>query len=81
MKDPLGRWFSFCATPETIIILEKKNLPEHLVGLPCVDSPSYLSTVLRELQDSGEARDMFSTQGGHLQINQKAESHCNRILK
>ena len=56
MEDPLGRWFSFCATPNMVVVLEKKGLPEHISGLPCVDTPSFLSTVLRELQDSGEAR-------------------------
>ena len=53
--DSCGRWFSFAAEPRTVMILEKKHLPDHLNGLPCCESPTYLSTILRELEDAGEA--------------------------
>eukprot|EP00438_Fugacium_kawagutii_P004188 Skav215920 [mRNA] locus=scaffold226:186014:196681:+ [translate_table: standard] len=56
MEDSCGRWFSFCAEPRTVMILEKKPLPDHLAGLPCVESPSYLSTIIRELEDAGEVK-------------------------
>lgn len=56
MQDSCGRWFSFCVTPETVIIMEKKTMPNHLQSLPCVDSPTVLSTILREMEDAGEVR-------------------------
>ena len=54
MADPQGRWFSFAVIPETVILLEKRGVPEHIQNLPCIDSPTLLSTVLRELEDAGE---------------------------
>lgn len=54
MEDANGRWFSFSACPETVMVLEKKSLPDHLQGLPCVDAPTYLKTIVRELEDAGE---------------------------
>ncbi|CAK9042284.1 Uncharacterized protein SCF082_LOCUS32839 [Durusdinium trenchii] len=56
MEDSCGRWFSFCASAKTVILLEKKTLPNHLSSLPCVDAPTYLSTILRELEDAGEVK-------------------------
>lgn len=56
MDDPCGRWFSFTADPRTVMVLEKGKLAEHLAGLPCVESPTYLTTILRELEDAGEVR-------------------------
>ena len=53
-SDTCGRWFSFSIDPETLIFLEKKNLPEHVASLPCVNTPVPLKTVLRELEDAGE---------------------------
>ena len=54
MEDSCGRWFSFVAEPSTVMILEKKTVPDHLKGLPCIDSPVCLSSIIRELEDSGE---------------------------
>ena len=54
MQDSNGRWFSFCIDHQTVMILEKKGLPSHLGSLPCVDSPTYLSAIIRELEDAGE---------------------------
>ncbi|CAK9107687.1 Uncharacterized protein SCF082_LOCUS50126 [Durusdinium trenchii] len=56
MEDSLGRWFAFSVTLDTVMILEKKNLASHLAGLPCVDSPTPLATILRELEDAGEVK-------------------------
>lgn len=53
-SDTCGRWFSFSIDHETLIYLEKKNLPEHVASLPCVNAPVPLKTVLRELEDAGE---------------------------
>lgn len=55
MEDSTGRWFCFRAEPTTVLILEKAKLPDHLQGLPCVESPTRLTTLLRELEDAGEA--------------------------
>ncbi|CAL1125989.1 unnamed protein product [Cladocopium goreaui] len=56
MQDSNGRWFSFCIDHQTVMILEKKGLPSHLGNLPCVDSPTYLSAIIRELEDAGEVK-------------------------
>lgn len=39
----------------TVCILEKKDLGTHLKDLPCVESPTKLSSLLHELEDAGEA--------------------------
>ena len=54
MADSCGRWFSFNVTLDTVMLLEKKGLANHLASLPCVDSPTPLSTIIRELEDAGE---------------------------
>ena len=59
MQDAEGRWFSFCVDQNSVMILEKQKLPEHLVGLPCVESPTVLSSILRELEDAGEVPSQF----------------------
>ena len=59
--DSNGRWFSFAAEPRTVMILEKKHLPDHLSGLPCCESPTHLSGILRELEDAGEVWVIRST--------------------
>ena len=55
-SDPEGRWFSFHIDVNAILLMEKKGMPNHLQSLPCVDSPTDLSTIIRELEDAGEAR-------------------------
>ena len=55
MEDSAGRWFSFNIQHDSIILIEKKGLPDHITGLPCLEGPALLSTVLRELEDAGEA--------------------------
>lgn len=55
MQDTNGRWFPFSVTMGTIFILEKQKLPDHLATLPSIDSPTPLGTILRELEDAGEA--------------------------
>lgn len=54
--DANGRWWAFNVTPETLVILEKKTCPQHLQNLGCLDTCTTLQQVLREIQDSGEAR-------------------------
>ena len=53
-EDAEGRWFSFSLSAESVILLEKKSLPDHLSSLPSVDTPTPLSTLWRELEDAGE---------------------------
>ena len=55
-RDPNGRWYPFSLTMETIFVLEKKQLPSHLVSLPCVDTPTQLRDMILQLEDAGEAR-------------------------
>ena len=56
MEDAEGRWFSFACQPDTVILLEKKAVPDHISSLPCIDSPTMLSTIVLELEDAGEVR-------------------------
>ena len=53
MQEANGRWFSFDVGFETVMV-EKKGLADHLASLSCVESPSFLTTILRELEDAGE---------------------------
>lgn len=53
--DVEGRWFVFSLDLNSLVLMEKKSCPSHLQGLPCIDQPVPLSTVIRELEDAGEA--------------------------
>ena len=55
-QDVQGRWYAFNLTQEIPILLEKKQLPTHLAGLPCVESPTPFRDVILQLEDAGEVR-------------------------
>ena len=53
-SDPEARFFSFNTDLNSIFIMEKKGLPNHLAGLPFVDTPSTLGSIITNLEDAGE---------------------------
>lgn len=53
-QDPSGRWISFNVVNESLILLEKRNLPEHLLGIDNLESPVTLQSIISDLQDAGE---------------------------
>ena len=53
--DADAKWFSFRLDAKSFIVLEKKTAPEHLATLDCLDVPTAVDSVLRELEDAGEA--------------------------
>lgn len=55
MQDAGGRWFKFVASFDTIVVLERKDLPEHLLQCPSIDRPVMLRKMLQQLEDVGEA--------------------------
>eukprot|EP00435_Cladocopium_sp_Y103_P057773 s599_g20.t1 len=55
VNDAEGRWISFSAHKETMMLLEKKGLSEHLQKLECVDTVVTLQSLVCDLQDAGEA--------------------------
>ncbi|CAK9101906.1 Uncharacterized protein SCF082_LOCUS47637 [Durusdinium trenchii] len=55
MQDTSGRWYPFVVSTETLLCLEKQGLPEHLQQLPSIESPVAVSSLLAEMEDSGEA--------------------------
>ena len=55
MADAEGRWFRFSVGMDSLLLIEKKGLPQHLQGLPFADAPVALEDIVRQLQDSGEA--------------------------
>lgn len=55
MDDAQGRWFKFTVSGDTVMLLEKAGLPEHLHTASVVDRPSFLRKMLVELEDAGEA--------------------------
>ena len=56
IADAAGRWFLFKVDLDTVFVLEKKGLPEHMVGLDVVEQPTAFGDLLRTLEDAGEAR-------------------------
>lgn len=54
LADAEGRWFSFSASNTTMLLLEKKGLPDHLQKMECVDTVISLQGLICELQDAGE---------------------------
>ena len=55
MQGTSGRWYPFVVSTETLLCLEKQGLPEHLQQLPSIESPVAVSSLLAEMEDSGEA--------------------------
>ena len=53
--DPEGRWFPFCLSSDSLLLLEKRSIPEHLSALECLDKATAVEAVMRELEDMGEA--------------------------
>ena len=52
---PDGRWFLFSLAMDSVIVLEKKDMPEHLLEMNALDRPTFLKKLLAELEDLGEA--------------------------
>ena len=56
MKDSdFTRWFSFVVDSQTFIILEKRNMPEHLQQLENLEKAASLQSIFVDLEDAGEA--------------------------
>lgn len=69
MQDSAGRWFRFAADQNMVVVMEKtRDLAQHLHELNCIESPTVLSNVLQEFQDSGEVRD--------LKVPKRIEAYC-----
>ena len=49
-----GRWMSFCATNMTLVLLERKGLPEHLASMDSLETVVTLQSLICDLQDLGE---------------------------
>ena len=54
-QRPDGRWFLFSLAMDSVIVLEKKDVQEHLLEMNALDRPTFLKKVLAELEDLGEA--------------------------
>ncbi|CAL1136071.1 unnamed protein product [Cladocopium goreaui] len=51
-----GRWMSFCATNMTLVLLERKGLPEHLASMDSLETVVTLQSLICDLQDLGEVK-------------------------
>ena len=49
-----GRWFAFKLENTSKLVLEKKNIPDHLSSMECLDVPTSVDNIIRELEDEGE---------------------------
>ena len=54
MQDSAGRWVKFVAAMDMLVLIERKDLPEHLMKCPSVERPVMLKKILLELEDNGE---------------------------
>lgn len=59
-QAPDGHWLSGAVTFDSMVILERKGLLDHLKGLTCIDTPTPLRDVLRMLEDQGEVGVQYS---------------------
>ncbi|CAL1161032.1 unnamed protein product [Cladocopium goreaui] len=55
LQDSEGRWMSFSAKKDTLLILEKKGLPSH-IKLENLEVAVTLQSLVCDLQDAGEAK-------------------------
>ena len=67
MAESEGRWFVFRLDGNSLLILERKSAGEHLKGLDCLETPSTVTSVLKELEDSGEALGLNHPHNSHVQ--------------
>lgn len=49
------RWFNFAVTSTSWVLLEKKDMPEHLKNMECLETVVSLQSLLNDLEDCGEA--------------------------
>eukprot|EP00435_Cladocopium_sp_Y103_P052851 s12_g16.t1 len=54
MQDSAGRWLPFRVSLETVFVLERKGLPEHVGKLDVIEQPTTFAQLLRALEDGGE---------------------------
>ena len=55
MRDATGRWVSFVVSGQSLLLVERKTVPDHLSSLNSLDTVASLDEILLELQDAGEA--------------------------
>ena len=55
MRNGNGRWVSFAVSGQSLLLVEKKTVPDHLAALTSLDTVTSLAEILLELQDAGEA--------------------------
>ena len=51
----MGAGSVFLLAMDSLVILEKKGIPEHLLQLNVLDRPTFLKKIVAELEDMGEA--------------------------
>lgn len=57
--DPDGRWFAFRIGVESLLVVEKKTIPDHLGSCDFLDKPTTVNDILTELQDAGEESELI----------------------
>ena len=55
MSDSNGRWWSFHLSTDSLIIVEKKSVPERMQQLDCLEKAVHFDEVIKQLEDLGEA--------------------------
>lgn len=54
MSDTSGSWLKCQVDLSSMVVLEKKKIPQHLNQLPCLDQAVSLKELLMALEDQGE---------------------------
>lgn len=55
MSDSNGRRWSFHLSTDSLIIVEKKSVPERMQQLDCLEKAVHFDEVIKQLEDLGEA--------------------------
>jgi hypothetical protein len=55
LADVQGRWWRFNLDMASLLLVEKKGVTDHLSKLECLDTPTRLDEVLKQLEDLEEA--------------------------
>ena len=53
-SDGEGRWHRLNLSMQDLLIIERKSIPSHLKDVDCLEKPTTVEVVLRELEDAGE---------------------------
>ena len=80
MSDAAGSWLQCRMNFSSMVILERKKIPQHLGEMACLDKPGALKDLLMALEDQGEASWQNMSGRSNLNQNDTIRIHSSEII-